>query len=423
MSASAQSPRPKPQIPTCVVWVLAFGIWGLGFESASAQDMPDPSQIHGRALPAPELRDGTVTVRVVREAIGNNVGGQAVDVTVGNATQQGITDDQGRAEFSGLAAGEAVASATVDGEPLFSQPFMVPTRGGLRVILVAGMARAAARRKLEEEQAAAAPAIRGAVALGSNSRVVMEFNNDELTVFYVLEIVNSARARVDPGGPLLITLPENAVGSAAMEGSSPQAVVDGRRITVTGPFASGVTPVQIAYRLPHSDTTATFTQAWPIPLERVTLGVEKIGNLGVASTQFTTTGDVRAESGMVYVLGTGGALPANTPLTVTLTNLPVRSHTSRFVALALVLAIAGTGAWAAWRPGLGRSTARQALVQRRDTLLGELAHLDARRPQAGAAVERYVRRRRQLVAELEQLYGELDEAGFGPQGGGEGVAA
>ena len=43
-----------------------------------AQDMPDPSLIHGRAIPASELGDGTVTVRVVREAIGNNVAGQQV---------------------------------------------------------------------------------------------------------------------------------------------------------------------------------------------------------------------------------------------------------------------------------------------------------------------------------------------------------
>ena len=40
---------------------------------AAAQEMPDPSVIHGRGFPVPELRDGTVTVRVVREAIGNDV--------------------------------------------------------------------------------------------------------------------------------------------------------------------------------------------------------------------------------------------------------------------------------------------------------------------------------------------------------------
>ena len=55
---------------------------------AFRQDMPDPSLIHGRAIPAPELANGTVTVRVVREAIGNNAPGQQVSVTVGGASDR-----------------------------------------------------------------------------------------------------------------------------------------------------------------------------------------------------------------------------------------------------------------------------------------------------------------------------------------------
>src|SRR5512145_2221923 len=70
---------------------LGVGSWVLGVvmslvlpASVVAQiNMPDPSIIHGKALPAPELAVGTVTVRVVREAIGNNVTGQDVRVTVG----------------------------------------------------------------------------------------------------------------------------------------------------------------------------------------------------------------------------------------------------------------------------------------------------------------------------------------------------
>ena len=34
---------------------------------------------------------------------------------------------------------------------------------------------------------------------GGNSRVLMQFNNDALDVYYILEIVNSARTRVDFG--------------------------------------------------------------------------------------------------------------------------------------------------------------------------------------------------------------------------------
>ena len=266
-------------------WVLVLGVLGAlvpGFAWAQAPQMPDPSQIHGRALPAPELSNGTVTVRVVREAIGNDAPGQTVTVTVGNATQQGVTDAEGRATFSGLAAGEAIARVTVDGEALESQPFPVPTTGGLRVILVAGMARADARRKLEAEQAAAAPAVKGVVVLGQDSRIILEFNNDALTAFYVLEIVNNARTRVDTGAPIVLELPAIAADASAMEGSSPQATVNGRRVTIAGPFAAGVTPVQLAFRLPYSGPTVTFAQTWPMALQRVTVGVEKIGALAIA---------------------------------------------------------------------------------------------------------------------------------------------
>ena len=203
--------------------LLGVGSWRLGVAAAvvallvatvaAAQDMPDPSLIHGRALPAPELRDGTVTVRVVREAIGNDAPGQQVRVTVGGTVKTATTDEQGRAEFIGLPAGEARAETTVDGEKLESQSFAVPASGGLRVILVAGITKAAERKKQEEAAALKAPAAKGVVTLGDDSRILMEFQDDTLWAYYVLEIVNSARTRVDIGGPLRIELPPEAAGA------------------------------------------------------------------------------------------------------------------------------------------------------------------------------------------------------------------
>ena len=49
----------------------------------AAQNVPDPSAVHGKPLPAPELADGTLTVRVVREAMANSLPGQTVTVTAG----------------------------------------------------------------------------------------------------------------------------------------------------------------------------------------------------------------------------------------------------------------------------------------------------------------------------------------------------
>jgi hypothetical protein len=392
--------------------------------AASAQDMPDPSQMHGRPLPAPELPNGTVTVRVVREALGNNIPGQQVRITIGGTTRSATTDDLGRAEFSGLPqTGDARAETTVDGESLVSQPFTVPAQGGLRVALVAGLARAAERKKQEEAAAAAAPPTKGVVVLGGDSRIVMEFNKDTLFAFYLLDIVNSARTRVDIGGPLEFDLPSGISGASLMEGSSPSALIDGRHVTVRGPFASGTTPVRLQFGVQHGSPERTIVQSFPVPLQRVIVGVEKVtGNLTMASPQFGTVNDLPTESGL-YMLGQGGSLPAGTPLTITLSNLPLHSRAPRYVALGLALTIGIVGAWLAATARNTRGRDRRALAARRDVLLAELAQLEAKRRESAISEERYGAKRQRLVSQLEQIYAELDEAGAGPQGGGEGIAA
>jgi hypothetical protein len=392
--------------------------------SAVAQvQMPDPSLIHGRALPAPELPTGTVTVRVVRESIGNDAPGQTVRVAIGGKTVTATTDAMGRAEFNSLAVGqEARATATVDGEALESQPFSVPTSGGLRVILVAGIAAAAERRAQEAATAAAAPAVKGAVVFGGNSRVLMQFDNDSLQVYYVLEVVNNARARVDVGAPLVVELPPGASQATSLEGSSKVGALSGNRLTITGPFDAGTTSVQIAFRQPYGGSTWTLEQRWPAAFEQVTVGVEKVGALAMASPQLPTTSEVTADGGTVFVLGRGPALAAGQPMRVTLSNLPYESPTPRYVALSLAAALLALGAWMGFGSG-SRDTSRRALTDRREALLQELDQIDARRRDGTMSAEQHAARRQRLLQDLEQVYGELDQTTTGPQGGGEGVAA
>lgn len=416
-----------------MIRALRIEPWALSIAAAltiagaatNAQDMPDPSAIHGRAIPAPEFADGVVTVRVVREAIGNDVPGQQVQVIIGGTKRSATTDEQGRAEFNNLPRGdEARAEVTVDGEALVSQPFRVPSTGGLRVILVAGIAKAADRKKQEETAAAAGPAIKGVVVFGGNTRVLMQFRDDALEIYYVLEILNTARARVDIGGPLTLDFPEGALGATALEGSSPSATVSTRRVIVTGPFASGSTLVQVAFRMPYDSPELTFEQKWPVALQQVTVGVEKVSNLSISSPQFTSATDVTADGGDVFVLGRGPALPAGGTTTVTLSNLPIHSKTPRYVALGLAGLLAGIGVWlaVAKRPALGE--ARQALIKRRDTLLSQLEQLESKRRAGSIEPTGYLTRRQRIYAELERIYGELDEVSAGPEGGGgEGVAA
>lgn len=385
--------------------------------------MPDPSLIHGRAIPASELPAGTVTVRVVREAIGNNISGQRVELTVGGQTRTATTDDQGRAEFTGLPQGsEATTRATVDGEELVSQPFAVPSSGGLRVILVARLKQAAERKQQEDAAGLAAPPVRGSVVIGANSRAVMQFEDDALQVFYILEVLNNARTRVDIGGPLVIDLPSGAGGASILQGSSPTATVSGDRVTVTGPFAPGATSVQVGFRLNVDRSVLTVEQTWPAALEQVTVGIEKIGALSMTSPQFSDVRDVTSEDGTPFLIANGPSLPAGGTLTLQLSNLPARGRTARYVALGLAGLIAGVGVWLAISPGSKRQDSRRTLIQRRDTLLGELAGLEQRK-RKGTFDARAAARRQKLLTELEHIYGELDEAGSGPHGGDEGVAA
>jgi hypothetical protein len=289
----------------------------------------------------------------------------------------------------------------------------------LRVILVAGLKESAARKDAETAAAAAAPPVKGAVVIGPNSRMLMEFRDDALQMFYVLDILNNARTRVDIGGPLIITLPEGAGGAGVLEGSSPAATVAGDRLTVTGPFAPGVTSVQVGFTLRHDSPNLTVQQTWPVPVQQLTVAMEKIGSASMSSPQFTSVGEVKAETGTPFLLASGPAVPAGGTVTIQLSNLPAHSPVPRYVALGLVVAILGFGAWMAFGRGPQAQDARPRLIARRKALLAELAALETRR-RAGGAVDQA--RRLRLVAELEQIYGELDEA-HAPRGGGEDVAA
>ena len=407
------------------VWALSVAVWACGWGVGLAQiNMPDPVLIHGRALPAPELPDGTVTVRVVREAIGNNITGQDVRVTAGGAVQTAATDDQGRAEFTGLSLGsDARAEAVVDGEPLESEPFAVPTSGGLRVILIAGLEEAAARARAEAAAEAAAPPVDGVVVFGPNSRVFIEFQDDTLQVFYILEILNNARARVDIGGPLLLDLPTGAGGATVLQGSSPTATVSGDRLTVTGPFAAGVTSVQVGFQLQQDSSEFTLQQTWPIPLEQLSVGVQKIGDLSVSSPEFSTVGQVNAESGTPFFLANGPAMAAGSTLTVQFSNLPAHNTTPRLVALSLAAGIIALGVW--WAIGAPPAVRepRPRLIERRDALLAELAPLEKQQRTGGPLPLAEEAQRQRLIAELEEVYGELDAVRVRPRGGGGDVAA
>jgi hypothetical protein len=369
--------------------------------------MPDPSAIAGTPLPAPELPDRTVTVRVVRERMGNNVAGQAVSLRVGADTRTGKTDEQGRAQFDGLIAGTAVqATAIVDGETLTSQEFPVPARGGVRVALIAGIAAAAAKEKSEAEAAAKMPARPGVVEIGPESRIILEYQDDNLTVFYLLEIINNARTPIDTGGPLLIRLPTGAAGASVMQGSSQQVTAGGDMVTIRGPFAPGKTVAQVGFSLPQAGANYTMRQTWPVALAQVFVGVEKIGNMQIASPQLNDVREMNSD-GQPFIMATGPRLNAGDTLVLELSGLPAHSNVQRNVALAATVIIFALGAWFALSPAKAHAVQDEKLNAKREKLLDEVVALERKRrsrPLSEAEEARLAR----ATSDLERVIAELD---------------
>jgi hypothetical protein len=391
---------------------LAVFLAALGASASHAQQMPDPSQMSGRPLPAPELGPGVVSVRVFRERIGNNVTNQPVTLRTPDRALEGKTDDQGRALFPGIAPGTMVTAETVvDGETLTSQTFPVPADSGVRVALVAGIAAAAAREKAAAEEGARQPARAGVVVFGGDTRIILEFQDDHLQVFYLLDIVNSARTPIDPGGPLLIDLPDNAVGPATMQGSSSLASLKGSRLQISGPFPPGTTQVQAGFRLPYSGDRVSLTQRWPAALEQLFVAAEKVGHLQIDSPQFANKQEANA-SGTPFLMATGGRINAGETLTLNLSGLPYHSRALRDAGIGLGAIVLAVGLWVAFAGApAGRGPATQ-LKQRREKLFADLVALEDQRKRGRIDDTRYATRREALVGQLERVMGELDE---GPQ--------
>ena len=375
---------------------------------------PDATQMSGLPLPAPELPVGTLSVRVVRETMGNNLQGQTVSVTVGGQTKTGVTNAQGRAEFAGLPVGQTVvATTTVGDEIIVSEELQLPSSGGLRVALVAGAAEARARRQAEAKEAASRPATRGDVEFGGQTRIVMEWQNDVLTVFYLLEIVNATSGPVDPGTPLDIVLPPGASSPTLMEGSTTQATLRGETVRITGPYAPGTTSLQIGFSLPDHTRTMQWSQAWPIRYPQPFVAVEQVGAVQLVSPQLPRSETIDAEGGRRFILASGTAIPAGTPLTVTLEGLPAHSTVPRWIAVGVAaVIILGFGWYAVKGPA---APARAALEQERTRLLRELAEIEQRR-RAGQPRAKDADREPRLVAELERVMASLEAAPDGGQG-------
>jgi hypothetical protein len=382
-----------------------------GAQRVSGAQMPDAKQMSGVPLPVGDLPVGTVTVRVVRGSIANVLPGQTVELSGGSSPLSARTNESGRAEFPGLEPGARVkAAVVVDGERIESQEFTVPPTGGVRIALVA--TDPAIERKADQNRAlASGPVQPGLVALGSGTRFVFEMGDEALNAFAILEVVNTAGAPVQPPAPLVFALPDAAQGAAALQGSSPQGVVSGKRLTINGPFAPGSTFVQVGYVLPVTSSTITVEQKFPVALSQVSVLAQKGPGVQLESPQIAEHRDMPLQ-GETFIVAKGPALQAGDTLSLRFSGLPHQPLWPRNVALGLAALILAGGAWGTARAGRTSpelTERRRRLEAKRDRLFAELTDIEQQHRDRGIDPDHYATKRRELIEALERVYAEMDE--------------
>jgi hypothetical protein len=374
--------------------------------------MPDPKQMSGIPRPVTDLPDRSISVRVIRGELSNNIPNQPVQLRVGDKVLTAKTDEAGRAQFDNVTPGAAVkASTDVAGEHLESQEFQAPPRGGIRLMLVATDPSKAPATQPD------APAVKGDVVLGAESRIVVEPIEEAAQVFYLLDIANNARVPVNPPAPFEFDLPKGALGATIMEGSSPNAAAAGSRISVQGPFPPGHTYVQAAYQMPAATGSLTIAQRFPAMLEQLAVVVKKSGSTTLSSAQIKEQRELPAQ-GEVFIAATGGPIAAGQPLELEVGGIAHHSRAPRIVALALAGIIVAIGVWMSGRPSgdaSGSVAERKRLMARRDRLFNDLVRLERDRRGGRGDERRHLARREEILAALEQIYSALDSDDTGPE--------
>ncbi len=102
----------------------------------------EPAQMSGYPLQVGDLPPGVLSVRVIRRTFQENMAGERVQLREDGSgrIREASTGADGRARFEGLPVGRRVQlRATIGVEQLESQNFEVPSQGGVRMVLVAGI--------------------------------------------------------------------------------------------------------------------------------------------------------------------------------------------------------------------------------------------------------------------------------------------
>ena len=139
MVTLAQRPPSSIATRTARRIAVAFGLIAAAVATGAITDVAhaQPAFAIGKPLPDGTVPTGTVVVRVIAGSSSTPEVGADVTLLVNDAPRQARTDASGRATFAGLAAGATVVAKVLDADKkeVSSDPFPVPSQGGVRVML------------------------------------------------------------------------------------------------------------------------------------------------------------------------------------------------------------------------------------------------------------------------------------------------
>jgi hypothetical protein len=330
--------------------------------------------------------------------------------------KRGKTDAAGVARFSGLATGEGHGYAAVidwKGLRLGTVPFGMPEDVGVRAEI-----RAFGRTN--------DPTV---IAIGDGGRIVVQMREDRLEILEMLPLENRSDKMFDPGvGALEIPLPQGFVGAAPgnREGEHKIEVRQNHGVAIHGVVPpkqamAGTSArdsgheVEFGFVLPFHGSSKEFVQSMPNGIGGFTLITEQLVGLTVTGPGVGARQE-RELGGRKYWLMPVAGVPPGGAVRFTLEGLPSTDATGRYVAGTLSIALVLSAFAFGRRPRSskggkgdgkrgGGDEERTRLVDKREALFSSLVTLEREARAEGAVAPGD--RRKQLVAELEQVYRRL----------------
>ena len=171
------------------------------------------------------------------------------------------------------------------------------------------------------------------------SRIVMQPREEAVDVFYLLDIANSAQRAGEPAGAVRVRHAAGAAWRGIMQGSSPQASVNGAARHRAGAVRAGQHLRAGRVRAAGRERRASTSRSGSRPRSSISRSSSrKSGDTTLRSPQLKEQRELPAD-GEMFIAATGGAVAAGQPIELDVGGVPHHSPAPRRIALALALAI------------------------------------------------------------------------------------